>query len=249
MQQRWHDEHLEMDLSIFEAPGTLREAIVDHLRAEIMNGGLPPGHPIKDAELARQLKVSITPIREAVMQLTAEGWLEILPNKRRRVAAFTQRDAMEAMDVELVVMRALIERAGPKVSLQHHADLDRGLDMFCRALPEHAAAESRQGFGLIMDTLLGAADHRELEQLVKFAMVRASTRLVTYPSDHLIQNWVSTMTQIVHRIEAGETEGALEVLDAHTRFVLSTMSRDRDAGDAIQQAVPVQQAVPTGPKP
>ena len=80
-------------------------------------------------------------------------------------------------------------------------------------------------------------------------MVRASTRLVTYPSDHLIQNWVSTMTQIVRKIEAGETESALEVLDAHARFVLSTMSRDRDAGDAVQQAVPVQQTVHAGPKP
>lgn len=172
------------------------------------------------------------------MQLTAEGWLETLPNKRRRVAPFTQRDAMEAMDVELIVMRALIERSGPKVSLQHHANLDRGLDMFCRALPEHDAAAARQGFGLIMDTLLDAADHRELEQLVKFAVVRASTRLVTYPSDHLIQNWISAMKQIIGKIEASETEAALEALDAHARFVLSTMSQDRDTGDLVQSAVP-----------
>jgi hypothetical protein len=66
-------------------------------------------------------------------------------------------------------------------------------------------------------------------------VVRASTRLVTFPSDHLIQN---AMKQNIGKIEAGEAEGALEAVDAHARFVVSTMSHNRDTEDLVQSAVP-----------
>ncbi|MDT7626694.1 MAG: hypothetical protein QOF99_7595, partial [Pseudonocardiales bacterium] len=57
----------------FVVPLTRREAVERQLREEIVSGTLPAGTVIKDAEVAARLGVSITPVREAIAQLAAEG--------------------------------------------------------------------------------------------------------------------------------------------------------------------------------
>ena len=63
-------------MSAFEVPLTRREAVVQRLRQEIASGVLAPGTLLKDAELAARLGVSITPVREAITQLAAEGLVD-----------------------------------------------------------------------------------------------------------------------------------------------------------------------------
>ena len=65
-----------------------------HLREEIQIGRLAPGTVIKDAELADRLDVSITPVREAIMLLSAEGLIDISPNRTRRVTDVSQKNAL-----------------------------------------------------------------------------------------------------------------------------------------------------------
>ena len=71
----------------YSLPLTRSEAIVRHLREEIVSGRLAPGTVVKDAELAESLGVSITPVREAIAQLAAEGLIDLSPNRTRRVTA------------------------------------------------------------------------------------------------------------------------------------------------------------------
>jgi DNA-binding transcriptional MocR family regulator len=61
----------------FAVPLTRREAVLRQLRREIVDGTLASGAVLKDAELAARLGVSITPVREALGQLAAEGLVDI----------------------------------------------------------------------------------------------------------------------------------------------------------------------------
>jgi DNA-binding GntR family transcriptional regulator len=61
----------------FKEPQTLRERIYLHLREAITNGMILPGERIIEKKIAEELKVSITPVREALLQLNVEGFVEI----------------------------------------------------------------------------------------------------------------------------------------------------------------------------
>ena len=74
----------------YAVPPTRTAAVVRQLRNEIVTGELPPGTLIKDAELAARLGVSITPVREAIAQLSVEGLIDIAPNRTRHVTKVTQ---------------------------------------------------------------------------------------------------------------------------------------------------------------
>ena len=96
----------------YAVPLTRREAIVHQLRHEIVTGALPPGTVVKDAEVAARLGVSITPVREAIAQLAAEGLIDIAPNRTRRVTHVTQKNALELIDVIGVLASAGVEWGG-----------------------------------------------------------------------------------------------------------------------------------------
>src|SRR5919108_329940 len=85
----------------YAAPLPRREAVLRQLRQEIVSGELPAGTVIKDAEVAARLGVSITPIREAIAQLAAEGLIDLAPNRPRRVTRVTQKNALEVAGREV----------------------------------------------------------------------------------------------------------------------------------------------------
>lgn len=73
----------------------------DDIRSQILSLQLPPGTDFDEQDLVRSLGLSRTPIREALIQLSAEGLVEILPNRGARVARIDLagvREFFEALD-------------------------------------------------------------------------------------------------------------------------------------------------------
>ncbi len=60
---------------------SLREQVYDHLRESLANGVLRPGDPIDLGSLERELGISRTPLREALLRLEIEGFVTILPRR------------------------------------------------------------------------------------------------------------------------------------------------------------------------
>ncbi|MCX4767303.1 GntR family transcriptional regulator [Streptomyces sp. NBC_01275] len=76
------------------APGGRRMALDVHsrLRGMILSGELPPGSALLQAEMARKLGVSRTPMREAFRLLQEEGLIDARPDQRARVRAVDPQD-------------------------------------------------------------------------------------------------------------------------------------------------------------
>src|SRR3954454_14370845 len=87
----------------YAVPPTRTAAVVRQLRDEIVSGTLRPGTLVKDAELAARLGVSITPVREAIAQLSVEGLIDIAPNRNRHVTRVTEENALSLVDVMSVL--------------------------------------------------------------------------------------------------------------------------------------------------
>ena len=91
-------------------------AIFDTLRDEIVSGVLPPNAPLGQEHLASRFAVSRMPVREAIWQLEALGFVTIEPNRRARVAPASRADFVEIFDMRLVSECLAIRRAIPELS-------------------------------------------------------------------------------------------------------------------------------------
>jgi DNA-binding GntR family transcriptional regulator len=90
---------------------TLREQIADSLREALVNGQLKPGQRVQEIEIASQYKTSRTPVREALRQLEAEGFVQIRPRRGAVVAPITAKDIREFYELKGLLESYAAERA------------------------------------------------------------------------------------------------------------------------------------------
>lgn len=90
------------------------EYVYYSLRYRIRNGELRPGDRLREVDLAKQLNVSRTPIREAIHRMESEGLVEIAPS---RGVMLTQLDQQQVR--ELYALRASLEGTAARFAAQH----------------------------------------------------------------------------------------------------------------------------------
>lgn len=77
----------------------LREMVYEELREQIMTGGILPGARLMEVELAREMEVSRTPIREAIRKLEKEGLVDIEPRRGAYAASLSSDDMIDTLEV------------------------------------------------------------------------------------------------------------------------------------------------------
>lgn len=196
-------------MSAFEVPLTRREAVVQRLRQEIASGALAPGTLLKDAELAARLGVSITPVREAITQLAAEGLVDISPNRTRKVAGFSQKQALEIVDVMELLACAGFERGVENLTDDHIARMRKRFTEYTDALKAGdvmAAGASGADFSTIV---IMAGGNRELQSLVDLVVARSLRFQALGPDSPIWEPWVAGYRDTLELLEAGERERAV----------------------------------------
>lgn len=82
---------------------SLHQQTYEALRSSILSGQLAPGDRLVETQLAHQLQVSRTPIREAIRQLQREGLVKADSSGGLRVTAISALDAMQLYDCRLAL--------------------------------------------------------------------------------------------------------------------------------------------------
>lgn len=98
------------------ASAPAHQVVYDRLRALILFGDLKPGQPITINGLVEQLSVGMTPVREAIRRLTAEGALEFMGNRRVIVPQLSDANVDELLLARLALEPELTRRATKKVT-------------------------------------------------------------------------------------------------------------------------------------
>jgi DNA-binding GntR family transcriptional regulator len=122
---------------------TKEEQVADYLRERIISGVYPRGSRLKQAEIAEQLNLSITPVREALKLLEAEGYISGDSYRGARVVPFDAAASGEILQLRLLLESQLVRGAVEKVTAQDITEL-RGLaDEFERAFDSGDRATAR----------------------------------------------------------------------------------------------------------
>ena len=107
------------------------------LRSRLLDGTLPPGTRLDYKQLALELGVSTTPIREAVTQLATEGFVDLVPRLGAVVRALNQSTAAELFEVREAVETFAAMKAAERASSRHlellrqqHTTMSRVFDEF-----------------------------------------------------------------------------------------------------------------------
>ena len=93
------------------------ESIAGALRADILCGRLQGGQPLKQDEIAVQFGVSKIPVREALMQLKAEGLVDFYPNRGAFVSELSAAEADEIYIMRIALEKEILARAIPYLTV------------------------------------------------------------------------------------------------------------------------------------
>ncbi|MFI1173844.1 GntR family transcriptional regulator [Streptomyces melanogenes] len=89
---------------------TLRQQIADALRDEILAGRLQPGEEFTVKQIAEQYGVSATPVREALVDLTAQGLLDSDQHRGFRVHEFSIEDYKGMVEARSLVVNGIFRK-------------------------------------------------------------------------------------------------------------------------------------------
>jgi DNA-binding GntR family transcriptional regulator len=97
-------------------PVTLRHRIVEVIRRAITSGNLSPGDRLVELQLAKQLGVGNTAVREALFELERAGLVTRIPNKGSFITKMTLEDAQQIFRVRKVLEGLAVELAAEHLS-------------------------------------------------------------------------------------------------------------------------------------
>ena len=98
---------------------TAKETIYKEIRDRIVLGTLNPGEHLTEAQLSGKFGVSRGPIREALTQLSREGFVTLTPNKGAMVAKTSPRELEDFYSLLALLERQAVEWATPSLTEAH----------------------------------------------------------------------------------------------------------------------------------
>ena len=169
---------------------SLHEEVTNRLRDMIVQGLLAPGERIQEMALADQLKVSRTPIRDALKVLTAEGLVQLMPLRGAVVRQFSGKDAQDMLEV----IALLEEYAGLKACQASDERIAAVLALHEDMVRLYAARDRRAYFERnqqIHRALIGLADNDSLS--LTHDMLSKRMRSLRYSGNSSPDNWAAAL--------------------------------------------------------
>lgn len=92
-----------MSRDFVPARSSLGQQVVDYLRESIYNGEIAPDTHLNTVDIANKLGVSRSPVRDALLTLTAEGLVEQLANSGHKVIQFDEKLIRDVFTIRLAL--------------------------------------------------------------------------------------------------------------------------------------------------
>lgn len=195
---------------------SLTDEIADIIRERILKGEYNIGEKIKENQIATELRVSRTPIREAFKQLENEGLIDYIPNRGCFAKGFTKQDiediyavrkALEVLAVEWAVSRITPEEIN---KLQDQSDL---MEFYTNRKDSKKVSEINTDFH---DIIYNATGSRFMAQVLRsYKEYIEQTRKALYNDQSCLEEIFQEHRTILEAIKARDVQSAKEAMARH----------------------------------
>ena len=198
--------------------GRTADAIADILREAILDGVLEPSTWLREEELAKELAVSRTPIREALGRLSVEGLVTITARQGAVVTPLSIEDVLDLFDV-----REPLEGLAARLAARHRAAADlQALERILAQMDQAAARRQVAELIKLNVTFHRAIRHAARNRFLDRFLAQAEQAYrpfgrVTYEFPGRIEAVLAEHRRILAAIAAGDEEDAERGAIEHLR--------------------------------
>lgn len=206
----------------------VKDEAYQRLREWILNGTLPPGEKLRDKDLAKDLGVSRTPIREAILRLEDEGFVQSSPNSSTRVTPIDFHNGKDLYSLVWTLEKLALEEAFPCLTEEHLTKMKKANKDFLEAMNAHdreKAWESDRIFHSIFIELSGNEELFKILSKIKHKLVRLDLYYFSKIKGTTLS--YEQHQKIIEAIENKNLQQALKLLESNWRNGLDQLENQR----------------------
>ncbi|MDF2564377.1 MAG: transcriptional regulator, GntR family [Massilibacillus sp.] len=194
----------------------LREVVCETLREAIRGGVLKPGERLMEIQLAEELGVSRTPVREAIRKLELEGYVIMMPRRGTYVANLSIRDVNEVFEIRTTLDSLASGLAAERITDEELERLERLLVLIGEYIEQNDMDKIVETDMEFHDILYQASRNARLVGIIynlREQLTRFRSTSMSYPGR--LKETLEEHIRIVEAIAQGNVELAQKAAEDH----------------------------------
>jgi len=222
---------------------SLRTQVYDSLREALSSGRFTPGQKLTFRFVASALGVSLTPVREALRRLIAEGAFEMQPNRSVRVPLMTREKVLELRDIRVAVEGLAAGKAARRASRPQVAELRRIALDIATARSHGDSVTDRMKVREFHFALYAMAGQPTLLRVIEGLWLQTGPYMnLLYPEYISLPRGPETRARIIRALQSHDAVAARQEIENDIRHALSYVADLADDAGNIAPASPAPDA-------
>ncbi len=194
----------------------LREMVYEELKMQILTGAIVPGTRMMEVELAEEMGVSRTPIREAIRKLEKEGLVVIEPRRGAYASQISTQDMVEILEVRENMEGLAAFFAASRMQPEEIAELKEIEAKYNDAVIEGSMEDMIKYDTRFHRIIVESCNNKILVQMIEqLQELVLRFRYIYYDNFRRAENMPEEHRMIIEAIESGNAEAARDAADTH----------------------------------
>ncbi len=194
----------------------LREIVYEELKRQIMIGEIPPGTRMMEVELADDMGVSRTPIREAIRKLEKEGLVSIEPRRGAYASEVSIKDMVDVLEVREFLEGMAAGLASKRITEEETEAIKHAVEAYREAVESGATEEIIEEDEIFHKLIVDCSGNKTLIQMINQVQELALRfRYIYYEDFSRYQNMPDEHQEILDAVLSGDPEVARKAADEH----------------------------------
>jgi len=198
----------------------LRDVVFEYLRSAILNGDLKPKERLMEVQLAEQLGVSRTPIREAIRKLELEGLVVMIPRRGAYVGDISVKDILDVLEVREVLEGLAASLAAERMQKDELQSLRQVTEEFRKVFEEQNTQGMVEKDNEFHDKIFQATRNQKLLHIAHGLHEQVQRFRIMYFSEYNTSKTLAEEHQaILEAIEKRDRKKARELAQYHVQML------------------------------
>ncbi len=194
----------------------LREIVYEELKMQILTGKITPGTRMMEVELAEDMGVSRTPVREAIRKLEKEGLVVIEPRRGAYASQISTKDMVDILEVRQTIEGLAAAFAASRMNDEQKRELVKIYDEFNDAVESGNMKQMIATDARFHHLIVEASGNKLLISMVQqLQELVLRFRYLYYDDFRRAEKMPDEHKHIMEAIIKGEEEKARSAADAH----------------------------------